>query len=285
MGDGEKRKRGDDETEHGDTKRCKKSEKKETKLKLKNYKSKEIIEKEDEPQTDNDDDGANDAYGPTNTRVDDDDDTDERVDDRDPVDNDDGENDSSDDDGDGGDVRSNSPHSAANRDDDDDDDVGDDDSDGGGGGDDDDDDDDDVASNSQSDNERPPTPSMSSSASQSTTLASQDPPQPPTSNDHDGSVVQYTDADGQLQLRQIHCANVSNDARNATDSIGATGTINAVDAINAPPIIPGARISSCAPPPVPGLEDRQADIAARRLEHQKEGTNAPNFISMIIFSR
>lgn len=39
------------------------------------------------------------------------------------------------------------------------------------------------------------------------------------------------------------------------------------------------------PPPIEGLENRQADIAKRRAEHLREGTNGPNFLHIIIFFR
>lgn len=40
-----------------------------------------------------------------------------------------------------------------------------------------------------------------------------------------------------------------------------------------------------APPSIQGLEHRQMDIAERRELHVKEGTNAPNFLQIIIFTR
>lgn len=40
-----------------------------------------------------------------------------------------------------------------------------------------------------------------------------------------------------------------------------------------------------APPPVEGLEHLQMEIADKRQLHMKEGTNAPNFLQIIIFTR
>lgn len=58
-----------------------------------------------------------------------------------------------------------------------------------------------------------------------------------------------------------------------------------MDGVVAPDLPNGADFLSSAPPPIPGLEHRQADIAARREEHRREGTNGPNFIHTIIFNR
>ena len=107
--------------------------------------------------------------------------------------------------------------------------------------------------------ERAPT-LATSPAPQSTASISGDQSRPTTPGDNYGAVVEFFASDGEVQLRQAPCGQDVNDA------------------VDAP-------IGAGFPPPIPTLEHRQRDIAARREEHRAEGTNGPNYIHTIIFNR
>ena len=255
MGDGKKRRKSYDETEHGAKKRSKKRENKDKRHKK--FKSKENVN--EEPLTDDEVVDVVSIDGPVDLHDDTHDAAGTHV-------NDDGASDTHSDIDDDCDAQSDAHEvTGTEGNDDSDDDLS---------------EDDDCAMENYDEraspaphDERAPTlpaspaphnemaPNLPASpAPQPMASISGDQSRPTTPGDNYGAVMEFLASDGEVQLRQAPCGQ------------------DVDDAIDAP-------IGAGFPPPIPGLEHRQRDIAARREEHRAEGTNGPNYIHTIIFNR